>query len=153
MSDALLAPPARRALLTKAKRIAVITAGLMATGAVVGAACGAVAMALVAAFDRTGMWSATLGDLAIAAYFGALIGTPGAPVISWVLLRRVPIGLAIAGTAAGTVAGGIYGALTPSSDPLTGAVAGFAAAALILCLASAAAARRARPHASGSEGR
>ncbi|MGH7528136.1 MAG: hypothetical protein ACREMX_15685 [Gemmatimonadales bacterium] len=113
------------------KRVLAVTAGLVLTGVVVGAACGGIAIALVAVLSgdwrsalRPGLW--TLGGVV-----GAVIGAVVAPVMSWLLLRHVPLGRAILQTAVGTILGGALG-LRLTTNPFVAAVAGFSAAAVRL---------------------
>ena len=111
-------------------RALVVTLGLTVTGALVGAVCGGVAPAVVAV--AAGDWRDLLrpGFWVIGGIVGAAIGAVVAPVMSWLLLRRVPLGAAIGQTAAGTIAGGILGLI--AGAPLIGAVSGFMAAAVRL---------------------
>ena len=74
---------------------------------------------------------------------GAAIGVIAAPIMSWLLLRDVPLGRAILHTAIGTVFGGILGLVLAS--PFIGAVAGFSAAALRLSISARQRSLRAAP--------
>ena len=116
---------------SRLRRILAVTAGLVLTGAIVGAITSAVALLLVSLSDGVhGMAEATSG-LGFAAIAGAAIGGVLAPVEAWVLLRRVPLWRAIAETAAGTIIGAlVLGFLVPG--PIIGAVAGFTIAAIRL---------------------
>lgn len=130
-------------LLLRARRIALVTAGLIGAGAAVGALCAAAALAVVLACN--GVFGDRLTPdewavfLAVAGVFGAVVGAIGAPVVGWGLLRRVPLGRAIAGTALGTIAGGIVGWV---AQPVLGAIAG-----ALLGLVGVAAYLRRRAHA------
>jgi hypothetical protein len=115
-------------------RIVAVTAGLMGVGAAVGAACGAVAIGIVAVVEDGARVLLRDPELfAVGAAFGAMVGVVAAPLVAWVLLRSVPLGRAIAGTALGTVAGAVAGDLALSiPGAIYGGFAGFAAAALWL---------------------
>jgi len=95
--------------LTIQKRILRVTVGLAAGGAVSGALSGALvieaAVLLLLRDFAPAMWVAASG--AIGAVFGSVV----APALSWSLLRRVPIGRAIAGIAIGAGLGGAVGVL------------------------------------------
>ena len=118
-------------------RIAAVTAGLAATGAVIGGALGAIvltAWALIVGLRDT------LSYALLGAVNGALLGAVLAPITAWLFLRTVPIGRALAetsvGTAFGALAGIAVGAATVSSlgGGLAGALVGFLAAAIRLRL-------------------
>jgi hypothetical protein len=89
-------------------RILVITAGLAAAGFVAGGLVGVVMMAgwlmMIGAFSPE--------MLLLGGVFGAVVGAVFGPVAAWLLMRRVPLWLALAGTAGGTLAGAAFGALT-----------------------------------------
>lgn len=128
-------------------RIAAVTAGLLAAGAVAGAiaAMASVAIALVITDGPV-----TLRDgepLMVAGLVGALFGGVLLPVTAWIFLRRVPLGLAVLGTLLGTIAGGVLGWVLelggyPVEGGLIGAFGGFALAALLLRLRASAPARK-----------
>ena len=91
-------------------RIALVTASLSATGALIGAVCAASSMAIIAV--TAGGLSAlvsggTPGLLAVAAGVGAFVGIIGAPMLGWGLLRQVPLGRVILITAIGTIGGAV----------------------------------------------
>ena len=50
------------------------------------------------------------------AFFGAPLGAITAPVLAWLLLRRVPLGRMFLGSAAGTAIGGVVGWITTTTD-------------------------------------
>jgi hypothetical protein len=115
----------------RATRIAVVTAGLSAAGAVFGAVCAAASVAIiavsaagVAALGSGGTW----GIMGASAGFGALVGTIGAPMLGWGLLRHVPLGRVLVVTALGTILGALIGEwsrpLNPYSRVLPGVIAG-----------------------------
>ena len=111
-------------------RYVILTAALALTGGLVGAALGAI------------LWIVALGPLQalllpeglwLAVSFGAIIGGILTPVTGWLLLRDVPLGLAVGGTALGTVAGAVAGLMLGGwGGSAMFAVAGFFAAALLL---------------------
>jgi len=123
-------------------RIAAVTAGLAAAGALVGGACAPLALAaLLVAMKARG----ALGDGALylsAGLVGAGIGAVGAPTVAWTLLRRVPLGRAIGVTALGAAVGAALGAVAHGGTRgvsgqfvlggIYGALAGFVVAALAL---------------------
>jgi hypothetical protein len=93
---------------TRTGRIAAVTAGLAAAGAVAGGAVAAT-ISLVWSVFHGGFPSVRAGVeiLSISAFFGAAVGAVLGPAAAWLLLRHVPVGRAIAATALGTVAGGV----------------------------------------------
>jgi hypothetical protein len=131
----------------QAVRVALVTAGLSAAGGLAGALCAAAAVAVIA-----GAWGG-VGELASGAAFrlmalaagaGTLTGMVGAPLLGWGLLRRVPLGQAIAVTALGTVVGAVAGELLNPFNPyaravpgvIGGAIAGFVVAGVGLRIAT-----------------
>ena len=109
----------------RALRIALVTAGLMAAGAVFGAVAGVVvAWILLHAGFRVFLWEGAI--LLLAAYRGAVIGAVLGPAAAWLLMRHVPLWLAVGGTTLGTVGGGILGSLLGGPGVmLLGGIAGF----------------------------
>lgn len=110
-------------------RIIVITLGLSAAGFVAGGVVGMLMMAgwLLAADDFS-MDAVLFGGL-----FGAVMGAVLGPVSAWLLMRRVPIWLAVSGTAAGTIAGALFGGLLGGfGASFVCALLGFGSAALFL---------------------
>lgn len=71
-------------------------------------------------------------SLVIGGGFGAIVGGVSAPLLGVTLLRRVPYGLAMLGTAAGTVLGAAAGFLL--GNVVKGGLAGYALAAVVLFL-------------------
>jgi drug/metabolite transporter (DMT)-like permease len=67
-----------------------------------------------------------------------MLGAPLLPATSWLLLRRVPLGLSFVGTTLGTVLGGVLGWVlggginNPLRWPVGGALIGFFAAVIVL---------------------
>jgi hypothetical protein len=115
----------------------VITLGLLAVGAAVGAIAGALVVVVGMALTD-GVRTLTDPFLPGAGgLFGAIIGASLAPLAGWLLLRHVALGRAISVTALGTVAGGITGWTTRAAgDEVSGAllvgIVGFLVAALYL---------------------
>lgn len=114
-------------------RIAAVTVGLAATGALVGAAAGAAmcVLLLLLSGEPSKLWVAR-DLLAFAASFGARAGAVLGPVAAWLLMRHVPLGLAVGGTALGTLAGGALGLLVGPVESIPAGVLGFCAAAVSL---------------------
>ena len=123
-------------------KIALVTLGLSALGAIVGSILGAGVTALfgmrVPANDFISVHDSRF--IGLGAAFGAGMGAVLAPIAAWTLMRHVPIWRAVADTAFGTVIGaGIGLVLQPKYDaiwlspPVLGFV-GFAIAAVRLRL-------------------
>jgi hypothetical protein len=125
----------------RVERVIVVTIGLGATGAVVGAICATSAISLIAmraggfrVVNAVGMPS----YLAVVAGAGAFTGAIGAPLLGWGLLRRVPLGRVVLYAAIGTVLGAIMGELLHPINPyprgvpsvIAGAFLGFLAAGI-----------------------
>lgn len=85
-----------------------VTAALLACGAGLGAIA-----ALVAAMVAFRVTAGSLGEIPVnlisVAVTGSVLGGVLLPAACWLLMRRVPLGLAFAGTMLGTVAGGVLG--------------------------------------------
>lgn len=121
------------------RRIAAVTAGLMVAGGVFGTLAGMIV--LIA-------WTLVLGEplmdvvadlgsvLRLAMLFGGVLGAVLGPLAAWLLMRHVPLGLAVGGTTLGTLAGGV-GALVATGNPFLAmlyGMAGFGISALGLRL-------------------
>ena len=106
-------------------RVLTVTLGLVGTGAVVGAVCGAFALAVVLTLTGTPHVLLDPELYALGGAFGAVTGAVFAPAMSWLLLRRVPLGRAIAHTAVGAVLGGAIGFFLPVLSFGLGLVPGF----------------------------
>jgi hypothetical protein len=118
------------------KRVAAVTAALAALGVFVGAVSGALVM-LAFVLVRTGFTSpADLASMiAWGAMIGAVMGAVLGPLSAWLLMRHVPIGIAIGGTALGTIAGAVAGLFLGGPGViLLCALGGFAVAAVALWL-------------------
>jgi hypothetical protein len=119
-------------------RILAVTLGLMAGGALFGAIAAVVALMIgVAATDHVGsVMNAEL--LELVAGVGAVFGGVLFPTAGFVVLRRVPLWLALLGTLVGAVAGGVGGWMLPGHDidqvyhAIIGALVGFLCATLAL---------------------
>ena len=115
-------------------RIAAVTAGLVATGAVVGVLMAATW--LLSAGHMLGLLLNLDGVL----FFGAYAAVTGAvlePLAAWLLLRHVPLWKVIGGTALGTLAGSLLGLVGDGQMGFAGAFLGFGAATFLLWLESA----------------
>jgi hypothetical protein len=107
---------------------------LILSGAVLGGAIGTVIL-FVIQFGAPGGVHLSIDvpfSLVIGGGFGALVGAVSAPLLGVTLLRRVPYGLAMLGTAAGTIVGAALG--YPSDNVVKGGLAGYALAAAVLFL-------------------
>src|SRR5712691_2966765 len=82
------------------RRIAGLTVGLMGAGAVCGALAGAAAL-IISLWLEHDPWSFDLG-LVVGPIFGAPIGAITAPILAWLLLRRVALGEMFVRLSAGT---------------------------------------------------
>ena len=118
-------------------RVATITAGLLVAGGALGALAAAVGLVIAGAITEHDVPPLEL--LAVAMLVGGALGAPLLPATSWLLLRRVPLGLSWLGTTVGTVAGGVaawVAAAFMGGDSIlwsvTGAVVGFFAAVMVL---------------------
>lgn len=126
----------------RAQRIVQVTAGLMLAGFLFGGVAGAV-LAFVVAFPSDGWRTLLVPEfLLVGAAFGSVFGMILGPFGAWLLMRDVPLGLAVGGTTFGTVLGGLAALVSNTPGSLFYApVAGFALAALALRVH----ARRRRP--------
>jgi hypothetical protein len=89
-------------------RLLAITLGLGCAGALFGGLAGGAGLAIVLLFEPQ------LGRIALelcefAASVGAVLGTIGAPVVAWVMLRRVPLGRMFTWLTLGTVVAAVLG--------------------------------------------
>ena len=112
-------------------RIGVITLGLAVAGFVVGGIVGMVMMTVLLLLD--GHFEPSM--LAYSGTIGGGIGAVLGPIAAWLLMRHVPLWLAMGGTALGTLAGGIAGMASESvGGTLIGGFLGFGASAVYLRL-------------------
>lgn len=115
----------------RAKRIVQVTAGLALAGFTFGGIAGAVLIFLLG-FPADG-WTVVPEILLLGAAFGAVFGIVLGPIGAWLLMRDVPLGLAVGGTTLGTIIGGAAAFVSEAPDSiLYGPVAGFAVAAVAL---------------------
>ncbi|HEY0016961.1 MAG TPA: hypothetical protein VGC13_11605 [Longimicrobium sp.] len=116
-------------------RIAAVTAGLAVAGALFGGLAGAVVLMLWA-MQLEGVYAA-LSDpsiLLMGAWFGGVVGAALGPLAAWLLMRHVPLWLAVGGTTLGTLAGGAVGMLLTGAPDLSmyAGMAGFTISAIAL---------------------
>ena len=116
----------------RAGRIALVTIGLIVAGLVFGALAGGTAFVTVGLLAGEGI---STDVFAIGAVFGAPLGAITAPLLSWLLLRHVPIGRMFLVCTVGAAIGGVIGwfATTAAGDIMVNPIAG----AFIGCLVSA----------------
>ena len=115
------------------RRIAGVTVGLMGAGAVCGALAGAAAL-IISLWLEHDPGSFDLG-LLVGPIFGGPIGAITAPILAWLLLRRVAFGELFVRLSAGTTIGGVVGWMTVTGRPqivsgLAGAFVGCVVAAI-----------------------
>ena len=116
-------------------RIVVITLGLAAAGFIAGGVVGVVMMALLLAGDVVNVFVWDLVLLGEGGRFGARVGAVLGPIAAWLLMRHVPLWLAIGGTAAGTIAGAVLGLLIGGFEgSFIASLLGFGASAVFLRL-------------------
>ena len=118
----------------RATRVALVTTGLSATGAVIGALCAASSVAIIAVAGgglETLTTGPTMGIIELSAAAGAFVGMIGAPLLGWGLLRRVPLGRVILVTALGAIIGAVVGEWTRPFNPYPRTMPGVIAGALI----------------------
>ena len=132
-------------------RVAAVTGSLALLGAIAGAVVGLVVLAGLG----LALEGSLLGvrDLAIGAGVGALCGAVFGPLVSWTLLRSVPIGRAVIETSVGAAIGAAIAATArvPSFLALLGiALAGAVAAAIRLRFAAGRASKSAGDGSAGS---
>ena len=116
----------------RAGRIALVTIGLIVAGVVFGALAGGTAFVTVGLLAGERI---STDAFAIGAVFGAPLGAITAPLLSWLLLRHVPIGRMFLVCTIGAAIGGVIGwfATTAGGDIMVNPLAG----AFIGCLVSA----------------
>lgn len=123
-------------MLPRLIRILVVTAGLSVAGAVAGAFAGGIAFSFV--LTLAGDPGLHLDALLIAGVVGAPLGAVTAPLLAWLLLRRVPLGQMFRGLSLGTMVGGVVGWLATVSaaniviNAVASAFIGCVVAALLL---------------------
>ena len=121
--------------MTRVAQIVSVSLGLMGAGFIFGALAGGAAFSTVLLMEGDGLSLAAFG---IGAIYGAPLGAVTAPLLSWLLLRRVPLGLMFSVCSMGTMIGGIAGWVTtpqlgnPIERALIGALTGCVAGAIVL---------------------
>ncbi len=117
------------------KRAAAVTGGLVLVGGMAGAVASALAVGISAlAFsllEGAPLLSHVLGMALFGGMIGAAYGAVLGPLAAWLLMRHVPLGVAIGGTMLGTLAGGVAG-LVLDTHYFTLPLAGFALSALAI---------------------
>ena len=119
----------------RAGRIALVTLGLIIAGSVFGALAGGTAFVTVGLLAGAGI---STDPLMIGAFFGAPLGAMTAPLLSWLLLRQVPIGTMFLVCSIGAAIGGVIGWFATAAggdimlNPLVGAFVGCLVAAVVL---------------------
>jgi hypothetical protein len=118
------------------KRVAAVTGGLIVVGGIAGALATAIAVAAVLLATDARQLFRHPEILVFAGAVGAAFGSVLGPLAAWLLMRHVPLGVAIGGTMLGTLAGGVaallldHGVTTYLVLPLLG----FFLAALVIRL-------------------
>ena len=120
-------------------RVLGVTAALLACGAVFGALAAVVAAAVAFNITEGPPFSLYAEIYVIAVAVCTALGGVLLPAACWLLLRRVPLGLAFLGTVLGTVVGGVLGWVLGHGvglmfGPIAGAVLGFLLATILLRL-------------------
>jgi hypothetical protein len=113
-------------------RVALVTLGLIPTGAAAGALAGALGVTIWMSFVG-GIRAALDSQLwAFAGMVGGALGAVLLPIAGFTVLRYVPLGRALAETIVGTAIGGALGVQFLGQGWLVGALAGFGVAAIRL---------------------
>ena len=127
--------------MNRSGRIAGLSLGLLAAGAVFGGVAALIAMFLGILITGGGFSLALFRpDIWVfVVLLGALFGGALLPIAAWGFLRRVPLGMVVVGTVLGTILGGVLAWSLPLHPNVigrgvAGAVAGFLAACLVLRL-------------------
>lgn len=121
--------------MTRLGRIVVVTIGLVGAGIIFGALAGGTAFSVVVML-ADGRISTELFE--IGAIFGAPLGAITAPLLAWLLLRRVPLGRMFLVCSVGTAIGGVAGWFATGAggniilNPIGGALIGCVVAAIAL---------------------
>jgi hypothetical protein len=116
-------------------RIAIVTVGLVVAGIVFGALAGGTAFVTVGLVAGERIMTDAFW---VGAVFGAPLGALTAPLLSWLLLRHVPLGKMFLVCSVGTAIGGVVGwfATTVGGDimvnPLLGGFVGCVIGAIVL---------------------
>jgi hypothetical protein len=121
--------------MTRVGRIVTVTIGLVGAGLLFGAIAGGTSFALVGLLTGEEI---SIEALEIGAIFGAPLGAVTAPMLSWLLLRHVPLGKMFVVCSVGTAIGGVVGWFATAAggniifNPLGGAFIGCVIAAIAL---------------------
>ena len=112
-----------------------VTVLLSAIGAGVGFVLGTATLAVLQIGAPGGFhWSVDIPfGIMFGGTFGAVVGGLGAPILSWLLLRTVPLGRAIGWSIIATLGGAGVGLLA-GGHPALGGCAGFAVGTVVLRL-------------------
>lgn len=122
--------------IVRALRLLAITLGLAGAGAVFGGFAGGAGLAIVLCFEPQ-LWRSAFQFCWFAASVGAVLGTIGAPAVTWVMLRRVPLGRLFALLTLGTTVAAVIGWFAFSAidviwGPTLSGFVGFMATAIAL---------------------
>ena len=90
-------------------RIVTITLGLACAGALFGGLAGGTGLAIALFFDPMRSCLGSWPYYEFAACVGALLGAAGAPAVTWVMLRRVPLGRLFTLLTLGTTVAAVFG--------------------------------------------
>ncbi len=121
--------------MTRVSRVVAVTIGLLGAGFFFGAIAGGTSFALVGILSGEEI---SIEVFEIGAKFGAPLGAITAPMLSWLLLRHVPLGKMFLVCSIGTAIGGVVGWFASLAggniifNPLFGAFAGCVIAAIAL---------------------
>ncbi|MBV9107791.1 MAG: hypothetical protein JO306_00110 [Gemmatimonadetes bacterium] len=114
-------------------RILAVTAGLIVGGALAGALAAVVALGIAVALTPSLHGGGVGAALQNAAMVGAVFGGVLFPAAGFIVLRRVPLGLALLGTLLGAVIGWFVPPV-PIEHAINGALIGFVISTLLLRL-------------------
>ena len=118
-------------------RIVTITFGLACAGALFGGLAGGTGLAIALFFDPQRWRFGSFEYYEFAACVGALLGAAGAPPVTWVMLRRVPLGRLFSRLTLGTTVAAVFGwfvlsGIHPIWGPTLAGFMGFMATAIAL---------------------
>ncbi|HEU4885980.1 MAG TPA: hypothetical protein VFT45_27330 [Longimicrobium sp.] len=107
-------------------RIAAVTAGLVLAGGVFGAIAGTLVLMVwqLRIDGLAGSWAAMGWCVVFGVFFGGGFGALLGPLAAWVLMRHVPLWLAVGGTTLGTFASGAL-VMAISGNPVIALYVGF----------------------------
>lgn len=115
------------------KKVVLVTLGLAVAGAAVGAVLGALVLSgMLVAMEGWGDFTSDPSVPLVGATFGGLFGAVLGPLAAWLLMRSVPLGKAIGGTALGTAVGAAAAIALGGAPLIPLSLAGFAVAAVYL---------------------